>query len=159
MDHSDRTWALYGLLHVLFSSFESLLDYQYVKHTQIPLEDFPHAFGKKTLGNKIGALTELANSYPSLTDTATKAKALFADSKRNTFAHGRIFTSENRGGVKAVNARTYPVSPDDVVDMTLPQFTDFCGELSQAIHCFQIEIGVSEEELVTFVRKMTATSK
>jgi hypothetical protein len=159
MDHSERTWALYGLLHVTFSGFESLLDYQFVNHTQTPLEEFPKEFGRKTIGGKISALRALVSTHPSLADTVMKAEALFADSKRNTFAHGRIFTSENAGGVKAVNARTYPVSPEDVVDMTRTQFSDFCIVLSKAVHSFQVELGISEEALVTFVRKVTSTTK
>lgn len=159
MDHSERTWALYGLLHVTFSGFESLLDYQFVHHTQTPLEEFPKEFGRKTIGAKILTLKALLSAHPSLADTVTKAEALFADSKRNTFAHGRIFTSKNAGGVKAVNARTYPVLPEDIVDLTQAQFIDFCSSLSKAVHDFQVELGISEEALNTFVHKVTSTKK
>lgn len=156
MEVCQKTWAHLGLLQVVFSGFESLLDYQFVKHTNTPLESFPEKFGCKTLGRKIGLLKDLAKTHPGLALTATKAEILFSDSNRNTFAHGRYFTSKTAGGVKAVNVKTYPVSKDDVVDLTRDEFADFVKEFSLAVHAFQVEIGVQEDDLIEFTTKLTS---
>lgn len=154
-ENSTDTWAMLGLVYLSFSSYDALLDFIYMRASGTSIQNFAADFGKETTGVKLKKLRALATNDNFFKKLLDEAESIFSDSKRNTFAHGRVFTKPD-GGVKIVNPRTYPISGSDVVDLLFPELSLFAVKLSQRIEHFQNLASITDEELVKFVESITA---